>query len=61
MTLSELKNHPEPLAEQFEREESIPQLNVKKPFVEPAVSVPVDVLEATSFFQLESTVETSET
>ena len=25
---------------------------LKKPFVEPAISVPVDVLEATTFFQL---------
>ena len=24
---------------------------LKKPFVEPAISVPVDVLEATTFFQ----------
>jgi hypothetical protein len=24
----------------------------KKPFVEPAISVPVDVLEATTFFQI---------
>ena len=26
----------------------------KKPFVEPAISVPVDVLEATTFFQFAS-------
>ncbi|MGH9942332.1 MAG: hypothetical protein ACRD9R_08240 [Pyrinomonadaceae bacterium] len=40
-------------AEQFERRESIqPQPgSEKKPFVEPTVSVPVDVLEATTFFQ----------
>jgi len=25
--------------------------NVRKPFVEPEISVPVDVLEATAFFQ----------
>ena len=25
--------------------------DLKKPFVEPAISVPVDVLEATTFFQ----------
>ncbi|MEP6920868.1 MAG: hypothetical protein ABI967_07070 [bacterium] len=30
----------------------------KKPFVEPAVSVPVDVLEATTFFQA-PTIEAS--
>ena len=27
------------------------ELNERKPFVEPAISVPVDVLEATTFFQ----------
>jgi hypothetical protein len=27
------------------------EINNKKPFVEPAISVPVDVLEATTFFQ----------
>jgi hypothetical protein len=27
------------------------ELNQKKAFVEPAISVPVDVLEATTFFQ----------
>ena len=27
------------------------ELSDKKPFVEPAISVPVDVLEATTFFQ----------
>jgi hypothetical protein len=26
-------------------------IDTKKPFVEPAISVPVDVLEATTFFQ----------
>jgi hypothetical protein len=26
-------------------------VDLKKPFVEPAISVPVDVLEATTFFQ----------
>lgn len=55
-----MKNHPEPLAEQFEREESTPRAAAKKPFVEPAVSVPVDVLEATSFFQVDSTIDTSD-
>ena len=45
-----------PISEQLERLEqsdnAISQATKeKKPFVEPAVSVPVDVLEATAFFQ----------
>jgi hypothetical protein len=32
---------------------------VKKPFVEPAISVPVDVLEATTFFQAASSGATN--
>ena len=28
------------------------ELTDRKPFVEPAISVPVDVLEATTFFQV---------
>lgn len=35
------------------------ELNNKKPFVEPAISVPVDVLEATTFFQLASSGATN--
>jgi len=31
----------------------------KKPFVEPAISVPVDVLEATTFFQASSSGATN--
>lgn len=31
----------------------------KKPFVEPAISVPVDVLEATTFFQAATSGPTS--
>jgi len=31
----------------------------KKPFVEPAISVPVDVLEATTFFQSASSGATN--
>lgn len=31
----------------------------KKPFVEPAISVPVDVLEATTFFQVASSGATN--
>lgn len=29
----------------------VPETNGKKPFVAPKISVPVDVLEATTFFQ----------
>ncbi len=45
-------NHPvsEQLTEQIERSEQ-PLAAEKKQFVEPAISVPVDVLEATTFFQ----------
>lgn len=32
---------------------------IKKPFVEPAISVPVDVLEATTFFQIASSGATN--
>ena len=48
--------------EQLERGESIASQpsQEKKPFVEPAVSVPVDVLEATAFFQ-GPTVDTIQT
>ena len=42
----------EQLTEQIERREQTPaQPAEKKPFVEPVVSVPGDVLEATTFFQ----------
>lgn len=38
--------------EQLEQAEAaLPRAEAKKPFVEPVVSVPIDVLEATSFFQ----------
>ena len=49
--------------EQLERGESVTASQPgqeKKPFVEPAVSVPVDVLEATAFFQ-GPTVDTIQT
>lgn len=48
--------------EQLERGESVTSqpIQEKKPFVEPAVSVPVDVLEATAFFQ-GPTVDTIQT
>ena len=54
-----------PASEQLEQleqsEYALPQpVQEKKPFVEPEVSVPVDVLEATSFFQA-STVATGPT
>ncbi|HKR13114.1 MAG TPA: hypothetical protein VJT15_13725 [Pyrinomonadaceae bacterium] len=32
-------------------DKGIVEINDRKPFVEPAISVPVDVLEATTFFQ----------
>jgi hypothetical protein len=35
------------------------RIEVKKPFVEPAISVPVDVLEATTFFQTTSSGATN--
>ena len=31
-------------------EPAVPEQKQKKPFVEPAISVPVDVLEATTYF-----------
>lgn len=42
-----------PVNEQVERSESALSQPApgKKPFVEPVISVPVDVLEATAFFQ----------
>lgn len=48
-------------AEQAERsEEAQPQQPARKEFVEPVVSVPIDVLETTSFFQTVTTVDTSD-
>lgn len=46
------QNSPE-ISEQVneEMEPSVSQLNSKVPFVEPTVSTPEDVLEATTFFQ----------
>jgi len=34
-------------------------IDPKKPFVEPAISVPVDVLEATTFFQFSTSGATN--
>ena len=50
-----------PVSEQLEQleqsEYALPQpVQEKKPFVEPEVSVPVDVLEATSYFQAATVV-----
>jgi hypothetical protein len=42
------------------RENTNPSLGAKKQFVEPVVSVPVDVLEATSFFFQATTIDTSD-
>lgn len=51
----------EPLTEQFEKkEDSVPAEKTKKQFIEPVVSVPVDVLETTSFFQSATTVDTAD-
>jgi hypothetical protein len=59
--LNTQKNHPssEQFTEQQERNEQPPMpVTEKKQFVEPIVSVPVDVLEATTFFQA-PTIEAS--
>jgi len=40
--------------------EAAPELTSKKQFVEPTISVPVDVLEATTFFQA-PTIESATT
>jgi hypothetical protein len=50
------KQNSHPISEQFTEqselsEQTLTQPAEKKPFVEPVVSVPVDVLEATTFFQ----------
>lgn len=45
-------------SEQNEWSENAPVADEKKPFIEPAVSVPVDVLEATALFQ-SPTVDTT--
>ncbi|HEX8458032.1 MAG TPA: hypothetical protein VF656_12100 [Pyrinomonadaceae bacterium] len=51
----------EPLEQVEGRESALTQpAQNKKPFVEPVVSVPVDVLEATAFFQ-GPTVDTIQT
>jgi hypothetical protein len=61
--LNKQQNNPvnEQAAEQIERRESISSsTGAKKQFVEPVVSVPVDVLEATAFFQTQTTLDTSD-
>ncbi|HYO63147.1 MAG TPA: hypothetical protein VER08_05765 [Pyrinomonadaceae bacterium] len=60
--LNEILNRPEPLAEQVEQKEVTATPAVaRKPFVEPTVSVPVDVLQATAFFQAaDTTIDTSD-
>ncbi|MFL6227559.1 MAG: hypothetical protein ACJ741_02135 [Pyrinomonadaceae bacterium] len=51
----------EQATESVERPENLlPSPGTKKQFVEPIVSVPVDVLEATSFFQTATTIDTSD-
>jgi hypothetical protein len=37
-----------------------PRSESKKPFIEPIVSTPIDVLEATSFFLQQSSTDTSD-
>jgi hypothetical protein len=53
--LNKQNNHPlaEIAIEKLEQTENMQSStdNQKKPFIEPIVSVPVDVLEATTFFQ----------
>jgi hypothetical protein len=44
--------------EQYESSEKAAPADEKRPFVEPAISVPADVLEATALFQA-PTVQTS--
>lgn len=49
------------LPRQFETSENAqPAQDTKKDFVEPTISVPADVLEATAFFQI-PTLDTSDT
>jgi hypothetical protein len=48
--LTEKTENLSPPQSEVEREEAAPP--AKKPFVEPEVSSPVDVLEATTFFQV---------
>ncbi len=48
----------QPSQQQYELSEKAAPAAGKKPFVEPAVSVPADVLEATALFQA-PTVQTS--
>lgn len=49
-------------SEPFEQQEEAltPNATSKKQFIEPVVSVPIDVLETTSFFQAATTVDTSD-
>lgn len=55
------QNHPtQILSEQLEQtEQALSVEETRKPFIEPVVSVPVDVLEATTFFQI-PTLDTSD-
>jgi hypothetical protein len=47
----------EAVAEEVERSENNPHApRLKKPFVEPVVSVPIDVLEATAYFLQQPTI-----
>ena len=52
-----VSERPAQTGEPRERVQSSPRQ--KKEFVEPVVSVPIDVLEATSFFMMQTTLDTS--
>ena len=59
MTTQNTNSVSEQLTEQIEHhEQTLTSQAEKKQFVEPSVSVPVDVLEATTFFQ-QPTIEAS--
>ena len=49
----------QPAQEEERRETAVPPVRQKEQFIEPVVSVPVDVLESTTFFQA-PTIETSD-
>lgn len=48
------------LSEQMTEESESTKASPKKPFIEPAISVPIEVLEATTFFQA-PTIESTTT
>ena len=58
MTKQQTNPTDQPSQQQYEPSEKAATAAEKKPFVEPSVSVPADVLEATALFQA-PTVQTS--